>query len=147
MSLSIFDDDDLVESLGYSRDHERNLTGYSYTRSSLVARGKREERGHMRAVRILVGRSKRLTGTEAYAVATSTLSLTELSKRYGISRAAVAYYRRLVRERGLDRIESVARACLVERAPDRRRTEEARAACREAGRRGAEATRRNARAA
>ena len=90
MSLSIFEDDDLVSALGYSHTLDRGTHGMRWARRN--------------------GRSKKLEGREVLVIIESRCSLSRLARAYGVTRAAIAYYRRAVKVGGPSAIECVRHA-------------------------------------
>jgi hypothetical protein len=131
VSLSIFDDDDLVASLGYSQTLDRGAPGMrwirvnrrdvngiatsglglSVRRSEYLPPPKKRDRVPKT---IKTGRSKRIEPREVLAIIESRCSLSHLAKAYGVTRAAIAYYRRTVREAGPTALECVRRAMFDE---------------------------------
>lgn len=127
MSLSIFEDDDLVASLGYSHTLDRGTHGMRWIRvnrrdangiatSGLGLSVRRSEhlpppKKRDRLPRtIKTGRCKKLLPHEVLVIVESRFSLSHLAKAYGVTRAAIAYYRRTARQGGPSAIESARRA-------------------------------------
>jgi hypothetical protein len=137
VSLSIFDDDDLVDSLGYSQTLDRGAhgmrwirlnrrdvngiatsgLGLSVRRSEYLPPPKKRDRvpkSVKTGITVKTGRSKRIEPREALAIIESRCSLSHLAKAYGVTRAAIAYYCRTVREAGPTALECVRRAMFDE---------------------------------
>ena len=130
MTMTIYEDDDLVTSLGYSHTLDRGTHGMRRVKPKRKAKGslglglsvrredsedfvrpKRGTKPHPLRERlpqtIKTGRSKKLLPHEVLVIIESRFSLSHLAKAYGVTRAAIAYYRRTARQGGPSAIESV----------------------------------------
>ena len=124
MTLSIWDDDELTAALGYSRELDRGTHGMRWVRPrrraneslGLGLTGRRGiEHTEPRVLRerlpqtIKNGRAKKLLPQEVLAIVQSPYSLSYLARLYGVTRPAIAYYRRIVRRGGQMAIECLRR--------------------------------------
>ena len=127
MALSLWDDEDLVASLGYSRELDRGTHGMRWVRPKsrpnqsmgLGLTGRRGiEHTEPRALRerlpqsVKTGRSKKLLPEEVLAIVQSPYSLSHLARLYGVTRPAIAYYRRVVRRGGQMAVECLRRRAI-----------------------------------
>lgn len=122
MTMSIYEDDDLVSALGYSHTIDRGTHGMRWVKPKRKANEslglgltnrRSVEHTEPRVPRerlpqtIKTGRAKKLLPHEVLVIVESRFSLSHLAKAYGVTRAAIAYYRRTARRGGPSAIESV----------------------------------------
>jgi hypothetical protein len=119
--MSIYEDDDLVSALGYSRVLDRGTNGVRWVKPRRKANeslglglaNRRSEPVERHALRerlpqsLKTGRAKKLLPHEVLVIVESRFSLSHLAKAFGVTRAAIAYYRRTARRGGPSAIESV----------------------------------------
>lgn len=125
MTMTIYEDEALVSALGYSRVLDRGTHGMRWVKPARKANeslglGLTNRRSveyvEPRVLRerlpqtIKTGRSKKLLPHEVLVIVESRFSLSHLAKAYGVTRAAIAYYRRTARKGGPSAIESARRA-------------------------------------
>lgn len=125
MTMTIYEDDDLVSALGYSHTLDRGTNGVRWVKPRRKANeslglgltNRRSEPVEPRVLRerlpqtIKTGRSKKLLPHEVLVIVESRFSLSHLAKAYGVTRAAIAYYRRTARRGGLRRSKACVLRC------------------------------------